>query len=186
MVARGNIWQDSHMRQGWVWVVSITAASWLSGCGGNPDQANAPTDVLVLDIGGQQPSLRASLVAMGRTVAPGKALRPRTVSDEINPAEADQREWGGYDDAGGEDPASQDPADSPEEQPVASPTVAPPESEWLIVKLPKDNTLSDLSRTYLGDYRRWTQIMEWNGWTERDTWTLRAGQDVKIKRSEMR
>jgi hypothetical protein len=52
--------------------------------------------------------------------------------------------------------------------------------------LHKDETLTHLSRKYLGDGRRFVEIMDWNGWSEPDTRKLRDGQDVKIKRSEMR
>jgi hypothetical protein len=186
MVARGDIWQDSPMRQGWVWAVSITAVGWLSGCGGNPAQAAAPTDVLVLEVGGQQPSLRASLVAIGRTVAPGQVLRPRPVLDALDPADASDQEWRGQRDGNA---SSQDTTVPPEVQPVESrevAPVAPPESEWVIVKLPMNETLTHLSRRYLGDGRRFVEIMDWNGWSEPDTRKLRGGQDVKIKRSEMR
>lgn len=190
MVVRGDIWQDPHMRQGWVWAVSLTAVSWFSGCGGNPAQAAAPTDVLVLEVGGQQPSLRASLVAIGRTVAPGQALRPRSVLDMLDPAGAGDQ--GRRDDGGGDsvNPPAQVPLVPPEDGPPVGPPevvpVAPPESEWVIVKLPKNETLTHLSRRYLGDGRRFVEIMDWNGWSEPDTWKLRDGQDVKIKRSEMR
>lgn len=62
----------------------------------------------------------------------------------------------------------------------------PPESKWVIVKLPRNETLIHLSRRYLGDGRRFGEIMKWNGWSEPDTRRLSDGQDVKIKRSEMR
>lgn len=189
MVARGDIWQDPGMRQGWVWAVSITAVGLLSGCGGNPAQAADSSDVLVLEVGGQQPSLRASLVAMGRTVAPGQALRTRSVLDMLDPAGAGDQ--GRRDDGGGAsgNPPAQVPPVPAEVLPVESPEVAPvapPESEWVIVKLHKDETLTHLSRKYLGDGRRFAEIMDWNGWSEPDTRKLRDGQDVKIKRSEMR
>jgi hypothetical protein len=190
MVARGDIWQDSGMRQGWVWAVSITAVGLLSGCGGKPAQAADASDVLVLEVGGQQPSLRASLVAMGRTVAPGQALRPRSVLDMLDPAGAGGQ--GRRDDGGGDsrNPPAPVPTVLPEDGPPVAPpdfvSVALPESEWVIVKLHKDETLTHLSRKYLGDGRRFVEIMDWNGWSEPDTRKLRDGQDVKIKRSEMR
>lgn len=178
------------MRQGWLLSVSIAAVGLLSGCGGKSVQAAAPTNVLVLEVGGQQPSLRASLVAMGRTVAPGKALRPRTMADILDPAGPGGGEQGGgaqegRDQEGGEqDPTV--PSDGPSDAPPEVTPDPPAESQWVIVKLPKNETLIHLSRRYLGDGRRFGEIMTWNGWSEPDTRRLRDGQDVKIKRSEMR
>src|SRR5690606_32008618 len=67
------------MRQGWLWAVSIAAVVSVSACGGEPAAVAPPTDVLVLEVGGAKPSLRASLVALGRSVAPGYELRPRSL-----------------------------------------------------------------------------------------------------------
>ncbi|MGK0263536.1 MAG: hypothetical protein ACI8UD_002187 [Planctomycetota bacterium] len=199
MVVRGDIWQDQGMRQVWLWAVSLAAVGLLSGCGGKPAQAAAPTDVLVLEVGGQQqPSLRASLLAMGRTVAPGQALWQRSAGNLL-----DQSGTGlpGAGESGGEqgpsqqgsiehspqqpDPQRQDP-DSPPDGPPVEPLPTPPESEWVIVKLPINETLIHLSRRYLGDGRRFLEIMKWNGWSPSDTRRLPTGQDVKIKRTEMR
>lgn len=194
MVVRGDIWQDQGMRQVWLWAVSLAAVGLLSGCGGKPAQAAAPTDVLVLEVGGQQqPSLRASLVAMGRTVAPGQALWQRSAGNMLDQSGAGEKggEQGSSQQGSIEhspqqqEPPRQDP-DSPPDGPPVDPLPTSSESEWVIVKLPIDETLIHLSRRYLGDGRRFLEIMKWNGWSPSDTRRLPAGQDVKIKRTEMR
>tara|TARA_R110002072_G_scaffold269079_3_gene428230 strand:- start:29063 stop:29671 length:609 start_codon:yes stop_codon:yes gene_type:complete len=202
MVVPCDIWQDPFMRQPWVWAGSIAAIGLLSGCGGEPVQAESPTDVLVLEVGGTQPSLRASLTSMGRTVAPGHVLRPRPVVDpnpearpEARPEGSGGREFSGPQGPGRDDPRresgpAQEPPEvtpdrSPEQQPAPEPT-PPPLSEWVVVKLPKNETLTHLSLRYLGTGARFQEIMKWNGWNDADARRLRTGQDVKLKRSEMR
>ena len=200
MVVPAHIWQDLAMRQGWVWAVSIAAVGLLLGCDGQPVQAAEEPDVLVLEVGGAQPSLRAALVSMGRTVAPGRVLRPRSIADSLG---EEQRQAGptvgpGFgpqiepvDERIPDGPKLDDPKpddsnpgdDGPGDD---GPGVVPPESPWVIVKLPKDETLIHLARRYLGDGRRFGEIMTWNGWSEPETRKLRDGHEVKIKRSEMR
>lgn len=196
------------MRQGWVWAVGTAAVSVLSGCGAEPVQAAPLEDVLVLEVGGEQPSLRAALVAMGRDVGPGHALRPRTFVETLDPngggpyspgegrvpgqdpsvgdgdGEGGPSEGYGTDGQGSEGPRSGEGDRTPDEPPIDP--EPPVESPWVIVKLPKYETLTHIARRYLGDGRRFDEIMEWNGWSEPDTRKLREGQEIRIKRSEMK
>ena len=189
LVCLTQIWQDLGMRQSWVWAVGFTVVFSLTGCGGRDVAAATPDDVLVLEVGGPQPSLRASLLALGRPVKPAHRLSLATVPSVGH--------------AGLEDLLGQ-PAQAPlglptnpvvPGEPEAGPTVPqrrfvaqPPQplSEWVVVPLPKDQTLVHVARRHLGDGRRWQELLEWNGWSEADARRLRVGQAVKIKRSELR
>ena len=61
-----------------------------------------------------------------------------------------------------------------------------PDSEWLTVSLAEGETLIHVARRYLGDGRRFADLLKWNGWSDRDAHRLKINQPVKIKRSEMR
>lgn len=169
------------MRQGWVWAVSIAAVVSISACNGKPAEAAPSDDVLVLEVGGKQSSLRAALVALGRVVPPGHALTPRqeVVAPSTNPVLPRNQV---------QPIVGEEPADPEAPVVVPEPVVpdAPPESPWVIVKLAKGETPIHLAQRYLGNGRRFQEVMKWNGWSERDTRYLKPNQDVKIKRSEMR
>jgi len=172
------------MRQGWLWAVSIAAVVSVSACGGEPAAVAPPTDVLVLEVGGAKPSLRASLVALGRSVAPGYELRPRSLP--VGPAV--DRNIPGTRDPGFTPvptPKPSGPVDGPVE-PVEPDPVVPAESEWVIVRLELGETPIHLAQRYLGNGRRFREVMAWNGWSEQDSRRLKLDQPVKIKRSEMR
>ena len=186
MVVRNAIWQDPRMRQFWVWAVSIAAVALLSACGGKPVVAASSEDVLVLEVGGDQASLRAALVALGRTVGEGHRLNPQPAvavgADQPDPNHLYQGQPLPDPDVRPE-PLPR-PAPQPEDKPIVpdDPAVSP----WVLVPLQKDETLIHIARRCLGDGRRFLEVMEWNGWSDQDTRHLRTGIDVKIKRSEMR
>jgi nucleoid-associated protein YgaU len=133
------------------------------------DGAPKPSDgVLVIEVGGEQPSLREALLAHGVTVAPARSLRPEA------PAPVS---------TGEEPPAERDesPNAAPPE-PGAKP-VTPPEAEsYVVVKLGRGQTLIHLAKKHLGDGNRFRDILALNGWTEADARRLRENQDVKIPR----
>ena len=132
-------------------------------------------DVLVLEVGGDRASLRASLVALGRL--------PESASRE--PSEGRPEETPPVHDQGA--PVQAEPG--VEENGVeenGAPVAPPPEPEWVSVPLPPGETLTDLARRHLGDGRRFVDLLKWNGWSEQDARRLRDHQMVKIRRAEMR
>ncbi|HEB53251.1 MAG TPA: hypothetical protein ENI87_08365 [bacterium] len=115
----------------------------------------------MLELGGEQPSLRAQLVAMGRTVAAPRPAAP---------------------------PSDAPPLDVPDPLPGPEPRPEPqlePQSEWVLVELPPGETLIHLARRHLGDGRRFVDLLRWNGWTEQDARRLPEGQAVRVKRAEL-
>ena len=165
------------MRQGWVWAALGLAAVATSSCG-EPAAAATSPDLLVLELGGQQASLRESLRAMGRPVAPPRRLRP----ESAQPAAGSARPR----------PA---PVDPPAERPaqVNAPVVADPPaavppalSEWVWDELRVDETLGHAAYRLLGSSRRYREIMEWNGIREGEERRLRVGFRFKLKRTELK
>ena len=140
------------------------------GCTSN-DGAPKPSDgVLVIEVGGQQPSLREALAAHGVTVAPARLLRPER-SAPVSAAE--------------EPPAERD--NLPQESPAGpqGKPVPPPEpaESFVVVKLARGQTLIHLAKKHLGDGNRYRDILALNGWTEADARRLRENQDVKVPRA---
>lgn len=191
MVARGAIWQHARMRQGWLWAVSLAALVLVTACDSKPVATSSSEDVLVLDVGGAQPSLRAALVALGRSVEPPRELSQRIPDRSSDSGFGGQKHRSLDEDGGGArrdvvpklDPQAGDP---PLPQPAPPIPDLVPESPWVIVKLGKGETPIHIAKRCLGDGRRFREVMQWNGWSERDTHYLQEGQDVKIKRSELR
>ena len=137
----------------------------LPGCT-NSDGAPKPSDgVMILEVGGEQSSLRAALAAHGVTVAPARLLR---AEDHASVS------------AGGESPSERDePRPESQGKPVAPPE---PAESFVVVKLARGQTLIHLAKKHLGDGNRFRDILALNGWTEADARRLRENQDVKIPR----
>lgn len=181
------------MRQGWAWAVAGAAVGLLGGCSQEALPATTPANVLVLEVGGEQPSLRAALTALGRDVGPMHQLVPAAadagydgVGDRHSGDLAPYPFEGGTG-GGGEGPGPD--RDGPQPYPVdpePQPTPQPAPSEWVTVPLPEGETLIHVARRHLGDGRRFHELMKWNGWTDDDARRLKSNQPVKIKRSEMR
>jgi len=135
------------------------ACGTLGGCA--PSEAGAsPVDgVLVLEVGGEQSSLRQALVAAGVDVAPA-------VRREATPI-----------DAGASAPPAESPAESPPPGPQPEPGVA---ADHVVVELGRGETLMQLAKKHLGSSNRYHEILERNGWTEADARRLRPGQLVKV------
>ncbi|MFN3241221.1 MAG: LysM peptidoglycan-binding domain-containing protein [Planctomycetota bacterium] len=171
------------MRQGWVWAVLCAAFQLLASCA-KPVEATVHEDVLVLEVGGQQASLREALRALGREVGPGHRLRPAepevqrpVATPRRDPAEARRRP---------------EPQRQPEPQPDPRPVEQPPgpapepESEWVVVELKQNETLIHVARRHLGSGTRWNEIVAWNGFTAPQLKRLQIGQPIKLKRSELK
>jgi nucleoid-associated protein YgaU len=119
-------------------------------------------DTLLLEVGGENPSLREGL---RRTDAPAQAMaRDAPVARrEASPA------------------AAPPPADSmPGKAETAAPPGAASEARPATVVLERGQTLYGLARTHLGAGSRWPEIASLNGWTEADVAGLRAGTVVKL------
>jgi hypothetical protein len=140
---------------------AVTAAVVVVGCGSEPEPQLSGDGVLVLELGGEQPSLRASLIALGREVEPPRftpAPVPSVAADPESPPPA--------------------PEPAPETPPESAPSPPPP--KWQSVTLGEGETLIHLARRHLGDGRRYTDLLKWNGWTEREARRLPRGQQVRI------
>jgi nucleoid-associated protein YgaU len=145
----------------------------LVGAGCEKPQAPAPRDnLLVLELGGDHPSLAADL--------------QRTAPAEVPPAEADP--------ATAEDPhggATEPPADAarpkrpmadppPLAKPAAPPPAKPAKPEFTVVRLADGQTLYNLCLVHLGNGARWPEVARLNGWSRSKAERLPAGQAVKL------
>lgn len=131
---------------------------WSAACG-RPTAAAPKADALVLELGGEQGSLRQALVAAGIAPAPHA-----TAEDAAPPDEPD---------------AAPEVGAQPEPVPIAvePPAVTPDHIE---VELGRGETLIHLAKKHLGNGNRFREILTANGWTEQDARRLPAGQRVKI------
>lgn len=144
--------------------------SMAAACAPRPVPALAGDGELVLELGGASPSLAASLQRLGVELLPAQQVPPGPVADAAPP------ERGPSASDGSPDP---DPQALPE-QPVAPPPSAP---AWFEVALGPRQTLMDLAQEHLGSARRFKEIMDLNGWSDRDARRLRVGTMVKIPRA---
>jgi nucleoid-associated protein YgaU len=128
---------------------------------------------LVLELGGSGRSLASSLQKLGVELLPVRAARDAAVEH-----------------APPHDPAANGPAADvgPSEPPAGPPSAAAPppqpRPEWIEVPLEPRQTLMDLAQKYLGTSRRFKEIMELNGWSDRDARRLKVGTVVKIPKAE--
>ncbi|MCB9879692.1 MAG: hypothetical protein H6835_19025 [Planctomycetes bacterium] len=178
MVWRRALWHHPGMRllgRAWILVVASVAA-----CGGDPVRTPRGDGVLVLEVGGAQPSLRSALSALGRSVEAPHRLSPlsevssKPVMGALPP----------LDESAGPEAQQQQQQSAPPE-PEIVPEIAP-EPEWVTVPLPKGETLIHVARRHLGDGRRYVDLLEWNGWSDADARKLSPDTPVRIKRAELR
>ncbi len=161
-------------------VLAVAAAVPFSACSDSVAAARRD-DALVLEVGGDHRSLRASLLAAGVGVDAPRALR-----DGADPAGS----GGGGGGGGGEHAA--DAAVAPRPDAEASPTreqrertqssTEPSAPDHLVVTLAPGQTLIHLARKHLGDGNRFREILALNGWSDADSRRLQAGQRVKVPR----
>ena len=172
--------EDAAMGNGRVTAAVFAACGLLGGCGVEPAAAGNRDDVLVLEVGGEQQSLRAALLSLGRQVDAPRRLRPVPPMSMPMPTPTP-------DVAESRDPEGQPPSpgEEPEPRPGPLPDAEPP-SEWVVVELQKGETISHIAGRMLGSSRRFPEIMKWNGWDELDVRSLDAGVKVRLKRSELR
>jgi len=137
--------------------------------------------MLVLEVGGEQASLREALRAMGRQVGPPRQLNPVKASSEP----ADVR---GFAESAPSASVAVEvaPAGARVDEP-SPPSSAAVTSEWVIVELEeRDRHLGDVARRHLGSERRYLDIMRWNNIDDAQAKRLRPGHRLKLKRSELR
>lgn len=132
-----------------LWPVVLSG---LAACG-RPAAAARGEDTLLLEVGGEQGSLRQALVAAGVPLAP----RAASITEPMPLPE----------------PREHVPPDAP---PV--PAVTPP--DHILVELGRGETLIHLAKRHLGDGNRFRDILTANGWTENDARRLPAGQLVRV------
>ncbi|MFM1874120.1 MAG: hypothetical protein RL398_3542 [Planctomycetota bacterium] len=145
----------------------------VAACDGGVHAAGRQ-DVLVLELGGNRPSLRQDLLARGIPVA---LPHPVRAVDPVPPPVIEQPEDRPRDER---EPHNGEQPDTP---PVPGPQVEPPApqpSGYRTVKLKRGQTLMHLSKEHFGTTRRWKEIMALNGWTEAQVNRLPADQDVKL------
>ncbi len=142
----------------------------LTACADSNAAARATAGTLVLEVGGQQSSLRQALLAAG--ITPSVAQRLRDVDVEPAPEQP----------AAVPPPREQASPASHEPTPAPIPTPAPPveRDTPLVVILGEGQSLMHLARKHLGDGARVSEILQLNGWSEADARRLLAGQKVKL------
>lgn len=140
------------------WSFAVVAGACAEGA-----EAKYSDGALVLEVGGQQASLREALRAAG-------VRMPRTGTEPEDRRDAEPRDNAA--------PArSVAPSDAP-------PSTPPVEEPWFVVSLADGQTLIHLARKHLGDGNRFRELLALNGWSEADSRRLRVGQQVKIPRQQ--
>lgn len=138
--------------------------------------AAVPSDgTLVLELGGDAASLRGTLAQFGVAVDRPHLLREQPAAPP-EPARMPVV------------PRAEGPVGGGSEVPVEPPPAPPPEDalDHFVVILAPRETLSHLAKRHLGDATRYPEIMQLNGWTERDVLRLRPGREVKIPKPKPR
>ena len=154
-------------------LVAACAVAIVSACGKSPSLPTGGDGTMVLELGGNQASLRGALAKAGIQPAPAIVLL-----DEPAPTPAPQQ-----DDELDRKPMTS-PEDQPQPQPVPKPDDAPPAPSeapaFTTVTLGQGQTLIHLARKHLGDGNRFREILELNGWSEAESRRLKPGTKVKI------
>jgi nucleoid-associated protein YgaU len=156
-------------------VVVVVLAAGLAACGGDAPLPSGGDGVMVLELGGEQASLRGALAKAGLKVDPPIQLvveppAPPPV-DETPPREPEPK------------PKQEPPRDG---EPSAPPDGAPKVDDapaFTTVTLGEGQTLIHLARKHLGDGNRFREILTLNGWSEAESRRLKPGTKVKIPKA---
>lgn len=145
----------------------LAACFLTAACAESNAGSRASDGVLVLEVGGEQASLREALHAVGVEVAP----RPRAEVTDVPPGPVEQVPPPG-------------PGEQPQPQPQPTPAPAPQET-WFTVEMKSGDSLIQIAKKHLGNGNRFRDILKWNGWSEDDALTLRPGTKVKLRRDAL-
>jgi len=150
----------------------------FAACGGDGEPMPAGDGALVLELGGNQPSLRKALERAGLAVPPPVDLSPAVTAPAPATGDADAPKPTPPLRRGSEEaPKSSTPTPAP------TPAPAPAEQAFTTVVLAEGQTLIHLARKHLGDGNRFRDILELNGWTEVESRRLKPGTKVKIPKA---
>lgn len=163
--------------------LAIGLSALLVGCRGEPEPVVAGDGELVLEVGGDHPSLRAALLARGLPVAPARVLVPVAASPEVPPTQPSVEQAGTPVDS--LVPVADPPRPPQGIAPAEPAEPAAPEPEWTVVELPAGETLIHVARRHLGDGRRYLEVMQWNGWSEADARRLATGERIRLRTSQL-
>jgi nucleoid-associated protein YgaU len=145
----------------------------VAACAQRPPARIAGDGEFVLELGGSNRSLAASLRALGVELLPARA------APEPQPQDGNQA---GNESDGGVDGPGADGSSAPDagERDPGTDREAAAGPAWIEVRLASKQTLMDLAKEHLGTSRRFQEIMELNGWSDRDARRLKVGQVVRI------
>lgn len=169
------------MRHLWVLAFLTATLSLITACA-KPAPKPSTGDCLVLEVGGEQSSLREALREMGRPVGGPKRLRSPPPAP-VTPANSAP-----FDAARQSQPAvvPDDPFPFQAASSAPPPTLAS-DQEWVTVRMERgDANLGDVAKRHLGSSRRYLDIQRWNGIDDAQAKRLRVGHELKLKRSELK
>lgn len=135
------------------WILVGLAGLVPCACAPRAPRQIAGDGQLVLELGGGSKSLSASLRGLGVELLPPRDVIESPVVPTPDPEAAPATE--------GTPPGRDDAA-------------------WFEVELAARQTLMDLAHKHLGSGLRFKELLDLNGWTEKDARRLRIGQKVKI------
>ena len=145
----------------------------MAACSGGGATPTGGDGLMVLEVGGDHPSLRRDLQKAGLAVPAPIDLAPAPVS--VPPAD---------------DPRTAPPSGAAPPTPTPAPAPAPTRSEpepapadYTTVTLGEGQTLIHLARKHLGDGNRFRDILALNGWSEAESRRLKPGTKVKIPKA---
>lgn len=161
-------------------VIAVMLATSFAACGGDASLPSGGDGVMVLELGGEQASLRGALAKAGVKVdppiqlvaepAPPEPVKPPKGRDPA-PTPPPKQDGAKPDDPQGARPAPDAPS-APADEPA-----------FTTVTLGEGQTLIHLARKHLGDGNRFREILTLNGWTEAESRRLKPGTKVKIPKA---
>lgn len=149
-----------------------------AACSGGGAAPTGGDGLMVLEVGGEQRSLRQALQKAGLAVPPPIDLAPAPA--ELPPAELGR---GAVDGPRAEPRPAEPPPPAPTPPPKSEPESAPAPADYTTVTLGEGQTLIHLARKHLGDGNRFRDILALNGWTEAESRRLKPGTKVKIPKA---
>jgi nucleoid-associated protein YgaU len=159
-------------------ILGCSLVAVVAACGDGREPMPAGDGALVLELGGNQPSLRKALERAGLAVPPPVDLSPAVAVPAPATGDADAPKP--------TPPVRRGSAEAqkpPTPTPTPTPAPTPAEQAFTTVVLAEGQTLIHLARKHLGDGNRFRDILELNGWTEVESRRLKPGTKVKIPKA---